>query len=643
MTEPSTNPGVPPVEQFQGAGSLLIWDRDTPLPAWDGPVILWRSFRRTRVESVFSLPEVVDERAEELRRRFLAFVHQVGETRINGQSIIDRLELRPGLSYWWMTLIAQKDVYASSPQIYDVIKLFAFEDLARSYDRSPVRLVSRNRELSLVLRAWCQDEGRHFEWIKPDGRNTNRSLSGSIYKRFPSIVRALFTFLKFVSLRAPLLGEREAIKRLSQSDVAVFDAFTHLDPRSMAAGTFDSGYWSNLVTFFNESKVSVNWFHWYYGHPLVPDLHTATLLASRFTNPSERQYHQIIDGRFSVRLAAKVVMDFIRLNRAGLSMKGVKQSFRPENSRLNFWQLFKRDWGESLFGPKVVVSLFHLNILEEQLKDTPHQKLGIYIQENQPWELALVHLWKTFGHGHLVGAPHTTVPFWDLRYAFDPQTFEVKKNCLPIPDVIALNGPNAISRFEELNYPTGCYREVEALRYLYLGNLRHSIAREVSKNSRALRLLVLGDLLPAYTETQISFLESCFRTSEIKLDVVFKPHPAAARFFRNIELPNLRISTRHISEELSECDAVFVGSATSAAADAYQVGVPVISVNDGNRINFSPLYKTQGVEFVNSPDDLATALSYVDINRKTQHGAFFIIDETIPRWKSLILDALNAK
>src|SRR5664279_445932 len=100
------------VEKFMKPLSLLVWDDETEPPTWDGPLILWRSFCRPQVESVFSLPALVDERAEELRQKFLAFVHQVGETRIKGQTIIDHLEVRTGLSYWWMTLVAQKDVYA---------------------------------------------------------------------------------------------------------------------------------------------------------------------------------------------------------------------------------------------------------------------------------------------------------------------------------------------------------------------------------------------------------------------------------------------------------------------------------------------------------------------------------------------------
>ncbi len=643
MTDQATNHSVPPVRPVRELVSLLVWDDDTEPPIWDGAIVLWRSYRRTQDESVFSLPELVDKQAEELRRKFLAFVYQIGETRISGKSIIDHLELRTGLSYWWMTLIAQKDVYANSPYIYDVLKLFAFEGLARSYNCSPVRLCSRKQELALVLCAWCQDEGRHFEWSRPDRKDNDKALLSNVYKALPPLMRALLSFLKFISIRLSPMGSVQNSRRLLRSDIAIFDVFTHLHAHSLLVGIFASGYWSNLVTLFNDSKTPVNWLHWYYKHPAVPNLHTAITLASDFSKAPDNQYHQIIDSRISLRLAAKVITDFIRLNRAELSITGVEQVFRPKNSKLNFWELFKGDWIDSFRSPKAVISLFHLNILEERIKSAPRQKLGIYVQENQPWEIALVHLWRTYGHGLIVGVAHTTIPFWDLRYAFDPRTFENKNNGLPIPDFVALNGPNAISNFEKSGYPTGRYREVEALRYLYLRDLRRNVAQEVSNESRALRVLVLGDLIPEYTNRQISFLEYCADIPGVKLDLVFKPHPASANVYRKIGLPNLRISTRHISDELSACDVVFVGSATSAAADAYQIGVPVISVNDGNRINFSPVYGTPGVEFVHSPNDLARALSNIDINQKRQHAAFFTLDENLPRWKSLIFDALYSK
>lgn len=613
-------------------------------PAWNGPIILWQSFCRTQDKNVFSLPELVDKYAEDLRRRFVAFVYQIGETSVKGKRIIDHLELRTGLSYWWMTGIAQKDTYANSPLIYDVIKLFVFEDLAGSYNsRSPVRLCSPRQELSLVLRAWCQDEGRHFEWSRPDREVTVTSFLHTALRNLknglPSIVRALLTFFKLVSVRLSLIGTGQPTTRSSRSGITLVDAFTHLHADSFSTGIFGSSYWPKLDTLLNDLNVPINWLHWYYEYPAVPSLRVATSFASKFNRASANQCHQIVDSRISLRLAVKIVVDFIRLNRAELSMEGVEQVFRPENSRLNFWELLKSDWSNSFRGPKAVVSLFHLNILEQQIRNAPHQKLGIYIQENQPWELALIQLWRTYGHGLLVGVAHTAVPFWDLRYVFDPRVFQIKNNGLPIPDVVALNGPDAISKFEKSGYPTDRYREMEALRYLYLGNLRRDIAHKASTRG-TLRLLILGDILPEYTNTQISFLERCPEIPGIKLELVFKPHPASKLYYNKIRLPGLRISTRHILEELAECDVVFVGSATSAAVDAYQTGTPVISAVDGTRLNFSPLYRNPHVEFVNSPEDLARALSNVDINHKRQHGPFFTIDETIPRWKKLVCDAL---
>ena len=615
---------------------LLIWDDDEPPPAWNSEIVLWRSYKQPDNQKACSMPEWVDQHADELRRQYLAWVYQAGATLINGKSLVDCLELRAGLSYWWMTQIAQKDVYATSPHIYDAIKLFAFEKFAHAYGGRSVRLHSSNRELSRVLRLWCRRERRGYEYFAPPQRAAVRS-PRALYLALPAPVRASLSFLKFIAIRLPSLFRGRATPQVSSCDVAIFDIFTHLDAKQAGAGIFESGYWTKLSTFLTEANISVAWGHWFYKYPAVPDLRKAASLAASLTKPKTRQYHQLIDYRVSINCVARVVKDFIKLNVAALSMRSARKAFLPESTQLDLWPLFNSDWTESVRGPKGIGNLFYVNILQDYFRDAPHYKLGVYIQENQPWEYALIHFWKAHGHGSLVGVPHSTLPYWDLRYAHDPRSFH-GENALPRPDLIALNGANAIATFATSGYPVEIGREVEALRYLYLGGMAKATRPTGENGIRTVRLLVLGDLLPQYTEKQISFIEQCVDETNTALKIVFKPHPAAAPV-RPIRIADVRISNRHIADELQDCDAVFTGSATSSAADAYQIGVPVISINDGHKINFSPLYKVPGVSFVDSPGELASALDKINPSPKI-HPAFFTIDESLPRWRRLFTEAL---
>jgi surface carbohydrate biosynthesis protein (TIGR04326 family) len=622
-----------------------VWDDPADPPPFDGTTLLWQSYLRTNAPGVVSLPALVDAHAEDLRRRFLEFIHDLGQARIDGRTLVERLEVRPGLSYWWLGLIAQKDVYAASPHIYDVIKLFAFEDFARGHEGAAVIVRSHRHGVVAVLRAWCEGEGRRFE-SPPGAEGSETPRSGSwrtAYLRLPPTLRALVTFAKLVALRLPMRGPDAAHATAPANDIAVLAPYTQLDEESFATRRFASRYWSKLGEWLDDSGARVNWLHLFYRHPAVPSVAVAVALAAEFNASSPNQFHQIVDGRVPWRIVRAVLRDFLRLRRTGRSMRSeAPRLFRPRGSGLDLWPVYRTEWRESIAGSKAIVSLFHLNVLEERVRTLPRQKLGLYIEENQPWEFALVRLWKNHGHGRIVGVAHTTVPFWDLRYFFDPRAFGAAPDGVPLPDLVALNGPNAVSRFAAAGYPEDRYREVEALRYLYLIGLQRDNAEDAAPAERVLRLLVLGDLLPYYTRTQLAFLEGCGNIPGTRLEILFKPHPAAADTQkRSIAGRPLRVSTRHISEELRACDAIFVGSATSAASDAYQIGVPVISVNDGDRINFSPLYRTPGVYFVSSPEELEAALSRIAADPRAPRGSFFTLDADIPRWKRLVQEALS--
>ena len=101
--------------------SVLIWDCEEAPPDGDWITVLWHSFSEGE-RTTYSIPSFIEEHSDELKSRFLAWVYELGETLIDGRRLFDHLELRPGFSYWWMTLLAEKS-YGKSPCIYDSIRL----------------------------------------------------------------------------------------------------------------------------------------------------------------------------------------------------------------------------------------------------------------------------------------------------------------------------------------------------------------------------------------------------------------------------------------------------------------------------------------------------------------------------------------
>lgn len=85
---------------------FILWDCSADPSEYSGLVYSWNGYAETAfVHSLFRYVESHDER---LRRKYLAWIHNLGESRIDGKRLIDHLTLQDGLSYWWLTLFAEK-------------------------------------------------------------------------------------------------------------------------------------------------------------------------------------------------------------------------------------------------------------------------------------------------------------------------------------------------------------------------------------------------------------------------------------------------------------------------------------------------------------------------------------------------------
>jgi len=68
--------------------------------------IYWNEFGTDQSKDLISLPTYIEQNEEALRRRFLEFVYEVGQYRVAGRTVIERLQTDEDFSYWWLTLFA---------------------------------------------------------------------------------------------------------------------------------------------------------------------------------------------------------------------------------------------------------------------------------------------------------------------------------------------------------------------------------------------------------------------------------------------------------------------------------------------------------------------------------------------------------
>jgi len=349
----------------------------------------------------------------------------------------------------------------------------------------------------------------------------------------------------------------------------------------------------------------------------------------------------VLDTFLSLHVVLLALKDWALFVWKAMSLKGLIDPAPID--KVNLWPLFAKDWHQSTVGTTGISNSLYCNLFDAAMKSLPKQNAGFYLQENQGWEFALIQTWNIFNHCRLIGVPHSSVRFWDLRYFFDPCSYSqsnIKR--MPLPYQVALNGKAATDAYLAGGYPSNDLIQVEALRYLYLNNVNEVPNANLQHKNYGLRLLVLGDYLESNTRRQMCLLMKVASLLSEDTSITVKSHPACPICVEDYPELSLSIVTEPLAQLLSKCDVAYTSSVTSAAVDAFYSGVPVISLADPTSLNMSPLRGVSGVHFVRTPDDLIKALTSISsipvADSRRQY--LFNLDKGFHRWLHILASAI---
>lgn len=610
---------------------VVIWDLPGVAPATSGTTVYWKEFfSPSRQQGKISLPQYVEDNGDDLKRRFLSFIRQVGEEKIAGKSTIEHLRIASDFSYWWMTLFACKR-WNDSSNIIETVRLLALENILREIEPAKVLLATDHVEVESIIRKWCAQNKIGFESnpvlgsLAPDRKRKRRFITG--------VLRAIPTLAREVArrIRAP----KRTIPPNSSTDIVLFDFFSRFDAVEALSGKFRSGFWGGLVDHFENAGRKTIFLHKFAAVIHMPRRSKTRRVLAGLNSTSRTSQHFLLDAQLSPRVVIKAVRIYLRLLRLRFRIRKIKHSFSPPGSQLNLWILFKNEWLDSLSGSTAVLHSLAISELDDTIVSIPSCRTAIYLMENQPWEMALVQLWNSRRSEPIVGVPHSTIRYWDLRYFFAPGDFASEESSRPpIPSTIAVNGQAALKTLAASGYPNERISEVEALPYLYLSDVRSAIdSKEITAT---MKLLVLGDFFSNQNHALLTMLQSSLLLTSRHISITVKPHPLCPIERDEFSLSHWQYDSRPLVEQLSECDAVLGTNGTSASAEAYQCGIPVITVLNGETFNFSPLRNVIGSLFVSSADQLARVLDDIQPPDRTIPPDYFCIDKSLQRWKNLL-------
>lgn len=631
---------------------VIVWDQAAiPLDA-SGEFLLWQSYADN--ESFFSIPRYLEDHAERLRVKYLAFIHDLGERKIKGKRIVEHLDMGEGFSFWWMTKLAEKSPF-KSPKIYDCLRLMALEEIL--VERRPVRLdlKSSDRDLAHAIRSLCQSLNIGFSWELAGDKKVSWSLR-QLYRNLPHSTQGLIVFLWHVFSRWPLRAVQKQKWFPTESGIFMGSYFIHLDQAAMKQGRFYSRHWEQLPALLHGRGFQINWLQHFLVSSVVPDEKTGVdSLASFNRDPENQGLHTFLDSYLTPRIVVRALTRWMRLNLVAWRVRHFGACFYPSESAVWLWPILRDDWLSSIVGSTASINCLWFELFDVAMRDIPPQKNGFYLCENQGWERAFLHAWRKHGHGHVIGVVHATVPFWHLYYFDDPRTINSKASCrMPLPDRLAVNGPVARDAFVSSGYAIEQLAEVEALRYL---NLLGIASKHHSANSEPrllpesspseiekVSVLILGDMISKSNHNLLSLMERAVRSLSDNYKFTFKPHPGLQVDLSNYPGIQAEQTSEKLDRILSEFDMAVSANSTSAAVDAFLAGLPVIIGLDGSSFNLSPLRGQPGVRFVGTTVEMVSALTNrIWANSNSSEQDLFWLQAELPRWHHLLANIGNSK
>jgi|GEM_PF-3047703 len=618
---------------------IVIWDSAESICKFDSDwlVVLWNG--HSEESNKLSISHYIEAHADQLRKEYLSWIYDLAERQYLNKRIVDWFQIRPNLSAWWTTLINESPNILIMHELNDVIKILALNRILEEAESYQVILISSNSELAETLSSWASNIPHSFKWQK--AMNTNRkdeTIARKLYKKLPIPIKTLAWLFRYCIISIPLVGAGVREWKASKAETGFVSYLSNLLQEATKEGIYATHYWGDLPDMLREHRLLTRWLHLWSKSPIALTAKEARTLIDSFNqNPKNFQVHAVIESFLGTKTVFRALTDWIYLMYVGKRLE--KIFAEPTLNPINPWPLIRHYWLQSIFGVNGLQSMLNTSLFDAAFQAAPKLNKGFYLQENQAWELCCISAWQRRDNKTLIGVIHSSVRYWDLRYFHDPRVYEQKYKCdLPMPDLVAVNGPIAKKAYLDGGYPKLQVIEVEALRYSHLLDIEHK-RRICSLSGTHNTLLVLTDYLIEDAFRQLEVLERCApRLNNWKIAV--KPHPCCKPFGLE-HYPCLSGNGAYVSHETLEnllyhFSIVFCGQSSTAALEAYAVGLAVVSFLDPKTLNLNPLRGINGITFVSTSNDLANALHSPSTSAVKYSNNVFYTDLELTKWKKLI-------
>jgi len=628
----------------QAMDSLLLWCSPEHSPPPGYLTVYWAQYisEREQAEGNISLPDVIDKDANYWKPRYLSWIDEVGKRPCGDTTVVDALIIRPGLSYWWMTIPSE---FSFSPAsiAYATLRLWALAQIIDANSVEEVRVVGADAALQETLALWCIKTGRRItiipEKVMNEDKSQNEGIPSRIKKRLPAFVNGI-GYLAVQYLRYFTIHRHQCHRVTSDGPaVTVVDYFDNFDVEAAHDSTYTSNYWGPLTAVLPQLGLTVNWIHIDVRSAALPDARSARAAILGLNRGNSSSRHVLIQDCLTLRVVFKAAAQYVRMRRITKRV-ATRLAWEDTVSGLDVSPLVRSRLHSDLRGIGAAGNSLWLSLFDEAFSSPTTHDACIYLMENQPWELALLHAWTIRGGSPTVGVAHVPVRTWDFRYSLgSPTVSDANSRSLPVPSSIASIDPASETIMIANGLEQSSIVKVEALRFLPLTSTTPTTSNMRTDAFTKQRVLVFGEYDALMCAKQLQLLEELVPLARDNYAFTFRPHPSSAILQGN--LPNgVSLSEAPTAgEDLAKCEVVLCSNVSSAPLAANLKCIPILMFRDGRVFNGSMFIAGPTMKYVSDAADAIAALGEIALGRSPRS-----VDQVYPlhldsgliRWRALI-------
>ncbi len=618
---------------------IFLWDSPNKVSfsvSKNQTILLWQKFSIDN--DIISIPDLVDNDCDYLRAKYLKWISNLGETKVDSRTIIEILKIRNNCSAWWMGLVVEKSNFAKSTYIDEIIRLILLDKLIKKNSVSKIVVYSSNKKLVDVLKKYCKRTKIIFKSIKLNSlkSKSNKNFLKNLFYSLPHILRALIWLIYKYFYTLPL--RKVGIDQWNKNNRGnIFVSYLFNMERSDCKKFLYSSYWGNLPEMLSNAGKRTSWIHVFVKDKYIKNPSEAANLIKRLNKNNKLQNHVTLLSFMNIRVIRKVFIDWIKLNLA-LRKIDFNKNF-PLLDDFDLKEYYRNDFVDSFVGQTSIDNLIMFNLFNEAFTKADKKNTVTYLLENQGWEIAMLSACKFFKLNKVIGFSHASTRYWDLRLFYDKKEYlKLSKLKLPLPNCLAVNSSNAYDSYINMGYPQKNIKNVESLRHLYLNSLLKNKKKVIKKD--IFTILILGDYVEKNTNYQLELLNNLPKELIKKTNFIFKSHPACTidlKLFNNLDIKK---ANQSIFELLPKADASYCSAFTSACIDAYSLGMPVIIPLDPQILNLSPLKNFKAVNFIKNTRDLEKVIIKLSTrnNYSSSQRCIFNLSPDLKCWQKLLYE-----